>query len=104
MRSNDSSRNSGGGRFGQSQQGRMADPRNRVKRNDAPRRKRNPLKDIEYIDYSNTKLLMRFVNDQGKILPKRITGLTAKQQRSVTTAIKYARHLALLPFVAEDLR
>lgn len=76
----------------------------RVKRNDPPRRKRNPLKGIEYIDYTNTKLLQRFINDQGKILPKRITGVTAKQQRAITKAVKYARHLAMLPFVAEDNR
>jgi small subunit ribosomal protein S18 len=76
----------------------------RMKRNDPPRRKRNPLKGIEYIDYTNTKLLQRFINDQGKILPKRITGVTAKQQRAITRAVKYARHLALLPFVAEDSR
>ena len=48
--------------------------------------------------------LTRFINDQGKILPKRITGVTAKQQRAVTRAIKYARHLALLPFVTDDAR
>ena len=77
---------------------------NRTRRNDPPRRKRNPLKGIEYVDYTNTKLLQRFINDQGKILPKRITGVTAKQQRAVTRAVKYARHLALLPFVADDNR
>ncbi len=76
----------------------------RQKRNDPPRRKRNPLKGIEYVDYTNTKLLQRFINDQGKILPKRITGVTAKQQRAVACAIKYARHLALLPFVTDDAR
>ncbi|HVK37252.1 MAG TPA: 30S ribosomal protein S18, partial [Candidatus Kapabacteria bacterium] len=41
---------------------------------------------------------------QGKILPKRITGVSAKQQRAVTKAIKFARHLALMPFVADDSR
>ena len=76
----------------------------RQKRNDPPRRKRNPLKGIDYVDYTNTKLLTRFINDQGKILQKRITGVTAKQQRAVTRAIKYARHLALLPFVTDDAR
>lgn len=76
----------------------------RQKRNEPPRRKRNPLKGIEYVDYTNTKLLQRFINDQGKILPKRITGVTAKQQRAVSRAIKYARHLALLPFVTDDAR
>lgn len=76
----------------------------RQKRNDPPRRKRNPLKGIEYVDYTNTKLLQRFINDQGKILPKRITGVNAKQQRAVNRAVKYARHLALLPFVTDDAR
>ena len=75
-----------------------------MKRNDPPRRKRNPLMGLEYVDYTNIKLLQRFINDQGKILPKRITGVTAKQQRAVSRAIKYARHLALLPFVADDNR
>lgn len=74
------------------------------RRNDPPRRKRNPLKGIEYVDYTNTKLLQRFINDQGKILPRRITGVTALQQRAVTRAVKYARHLALLPFVTDDAR
>jgi small subunit ribosomal protein S18 len=78
--------------------------RGRVRRNEPQRRKRNPLRDIEYVDYTNTKLLGRFINDQGKILPKRITGVTAKQQRAVTKAIKFARHLALMPFVADDSR
>ncbi|MBL7986761.1 MAG: 30S ribosomal protein S18 [Chlorobi bacterium] len=74
------------------------------KRAEPPRRRRNPLRGIEYIDYTNTKLLLRFTNDQGKILPKRITGLTATQQRALTRAVKYARHLALLPFVTDDAR
>jgi len=76
----------------------------RQRRNEPPRRRRNPVKGIEYIDYTNTKLLQRFINDQGKILPKRITGVTAKQQRAITRAVKYARHLALLPFVTDDPR
>lgn len=75
-----------------------------MKRNDPPRRKRNPLQGLEYVDYTNIKLLQRFINDQGKILPKRITGVNAIQQRAITHAIKYARHLAILPFVAEDTR
>lgn len=84
--------------------GRGQDGQMRQKRNDPPRRKRNPLKGIDYVDYTNTKLLQRFINDQGKILPKRITGVTAKQQRAVARAVKYARHLALLPFVTDDAR
>jgi small subunit ribosomal protein S18 len=91
-------------RNGRDQRDGQAFGRGRVRRNDPPRRKRNPLRDIDYIDYTNIKMLQRFINDQGKILPKRITGITAKQQRAVTKAIKYARHLALMPFVAEDSR
>nr|YP_009106878.1 ribosomal protein S18 [Marvania geminata]AIT95701.1 ribosomal protein S18 [Marvania geminata] len=51
------------------------------------------------IDYKNTKLLVKFISPQGKILPRRATGLTAKQQRIMATAIKRARMSALLPFV-----
>lgn len=51
------------------------------------------------IDYKNTKLLVKFISPQGKILPRRATGLTAKQQRSMATAIKRARMSGLLPFV-----
>lgn len=51
------------------------------------------------IDYKNIALLSKFVSPQGKILPKRINGLTSKQQRYVAKAIKNARILALLPFV-----
>ena len=60
--------------------------------------------DIEYIDYKDTELLLRFINEQGKILPRRITGVTAKQQRQLTRAIKRARHLALIPFVSDTVR
>lgn len=62
------------------------------------------LDDIEYIDYKDTELLLRFVNEQGKILPRRITGITAKQQRQLTRAIKRARHMALIPFVSDTVR
>jgi small subunit ribosomal protein S18 len=59
---------------------------------------------IEYIDYKNVEMLGRFINDQGKILPRRITGTSAKHQRQMTRAIKRARHLAMVPFVADTLR
>lgn len=59
---------------------------------------------IEYIDYKDTDLLLRYINEQGKILPRRITGTTAKQQRQLTRAIKRARHLALIPFVSDTVR
>lgn len=62
------------------------------------------LGDVEYIDYKDTELLLRFINEQGKILPRRITNITAKQQRQLTVAIKRARHLAMLPFVSDTVR
>ena len=55
---------------------------------------------IEYVDYKDTELLSRFVSERGKILPRR--GTSAKNQRKVTTAIKRARVMALMPFVNED--
>jgi small subunit ribosomal protein S18 len=66
------------------------------------KKKVNPLGKAKTIDYLDAKSLLRFTNDQGKILPKRITGVNAYQQRQITKAIKHARHLALLPFVAQD--
>lgn len=59
---------------------------------------------VEYIDYKNTDILLRFMNDQGRILPRRVTGTSAKFQRQLAKAIKRARHLSLIPFVAENLR
>lgn len=53
---------------------------------------------IEYVDYKDTELLSRFVSERGKILPRRVTGTSAKNQRKVTTAIKRARVMALMPF------
>ena len=55
------------------------------------------------IDYKNTKLLVKFISPQGKILSRRSTGLTAKQQRVMANAIKRARMGGLLPFVNRDL-
>ncbi|GAB4252037.1 MAG: 30S ribosomal protein S18 [Saprospiraceae bacterium] len=59
---------------------------------------------IKYIDYKDPDFLLQFVNEQGKILPRRITGNSLKYQRRVATAIKRARHLAMLPFVADQLK
>lgn len=56
---------------------------------------------IDYIDYKNVNRLRRFVSDRGKIIPRRTTGTCAQHQRSLTAAIKRAREVALLPFVAE---
>jgi small subunit ribosomal protein S18 len=56
---------------------------------------------INTIDYKDVGLLQRFVSDRGKIRPRRQTGTCAKHQRRLAAAIKRARHVALLPFVAE---
>ena len=57
---------------------------------------------IEYIDYKDPEFLKRFISERGKILPRRVTGTSAKNQRRLTVAIKRARIMGLLPFVAED--
>lgn len=59
---------------------------------------------IKYIDYKNVKLLQKFITEQGKIIPKRITGTSAKYQRQLSLAIKRARHMALLPYVSDTFR
>lgn len=59
---------------------------------------------IRHIDYKDSDFLMQFVNEQGKILPRRITGNSLKYQRKVATAVKRARHLAILPYVADLLK
>lgn len=59
---------------------------------------------IEYIDYKDTETLLRFINDQGKILPRRVTGNSAGHQRQLSTAVKRARFMALIPYVTENLR
>jgi len=59
---------------------------------------------VKYIDYKDVKLLQRFVNEQGRIIPKRITGTSAKYQRELSVAIKRARHMALIPYVADTVR
>lgn len=59
---------------------------------------------IKYIDYKDVKLLQRYVTEQGKIIPKRITGTRSKYQRELAIAIKRARHMALLPYVADTVK
>ena len=59
---------------------------------------------IKYIDYKDVKLLQRYVTEQGKIIPKRITGTSAKYQRQLALAVKRARHMALLPYVSDIVR
>ncbi len=59
---------------------------------------------IKYIDYKDPDFLLQFINEQGKILPRRITGNSLKYQRKISVAVKKARHLALLPYVADLLK
>ena len=81
-------------------------------RGDAANRRRTPRrrkkvcafcadKEIKYVDYKDTAKLKKFVSESGKILPRRITGNCAKHQRELTSAIKRARHFALMPYEAE---
>ena len=56
---------------------------------------------ITYIDYKDTELLKRFISANGKIIPRRVTGTSAKYQRQLSVAIKRARQMALLPYVAD---
>lgn len=68
------------------------------------RRKSCPLSgpNAPKIDYKNVRLLSRFVSERGKIMPSRITSVCAKNQRKLSTAIKRARNLALMPYVAQE--
>ncbi len=59
---------------------------------------------ILWIDYKDVKLLSRFVTETGKIIPRRISGTCAKNQRMLVQAIKRARYMALLPYVADNPR
>lgn len=59
---------------------------------------------IKYIDYKDPDFLLKFVNEQGKILPRRLTGTSLKFQRKVAQAIKRSRHLALMPYVGDSLK
>ncbi len=56
---------------------------------------------IKYVDYKDPEFLKKFLNEQGKILPRRLTGTSLKFQKKVATAVKRARHLAILPFVTD---
>ena len=57
---------------------------------------------ITHIDYKDVELLKKFISERGKILPRRVTGTSAKYQRQLTKAIKRSRHMALLPYVKEE--
>jgi small subunit ribosomal protein S18 len=57
---------------------------------------------IDHIDYKDTELLKRFVTERGKIIPRRISGASAQDQRRLRTAIKRARNIAMLPFASKS--
>ncbi len=59
---------------------------------------------IKFIDYKDEKFLLKLVNEQGKLLPRRLTGTSLKYQRKVAQAVKRARHIALMPYVADQLK
>ena len=59
---------------------------------------------IKYIDYKNPDFLMPFINEQGKLLPRRITGTSLKFQRKIAVAVKRCRHIALLRYVADQMK
>jgi len=59
---------------------------------------------IKYIDYKDPDFWLKFVNEQGKLLPRRLTGTSLKYQRKVSVAVKRARHLALMPYVADLMK
>ncbi|MCK5729976.1 MAG: 30S ribosomal protein S18 [Draconibacterium sp.] len=59
---------------------------------------------IKYVDYKDPEFLKKFLNEQGKILPRRLTGTSLKYQRKVGQAIKRARQIALLPFVTDMMK
>lgn len=65
------------------------------------RKKNDPLKSVN-IDYKDVKLLRKFISERGKIVPRRISGTSAKSQRQLANAIKRARYIALLPYVANN--
>jgi small subunit ribosomal protein S18 len=63
------------------------------------RKRLSPIPPTQAIEYKDLETLKKYITERGKILPRRISGLTAKQQRDLTVAVKRARQLALLPFV-----
>ena len=68
------------------------------------RQRTSPINAGEIINYKNVDLLRRFITEQGKILPRRLTGTSLKYQRKVAVAVKRARHIALMPYVADLLK
>lgn len=59
---------------------------------------------IKYVDYKDGEFLKKFLNEQGKLLPRRLTGTSQKFQKKVAQAVKRARHLAILPYVTDLMK
>lgn len=76
----------------------------RPRRGNSEPPKKIEIDEPEYVDYKDVDMLKKFLNEQGKLLPRRVTGVSAKFQRQLTRATKRARHLALIPFVADAVR
>ncbi|MGH2413079.1 MAG: 30S ribosomal protein S18 [Microcystaceae cyanobacterium] len=66
------------------------------------RKRLSPISPSQPIDYKDIELLRKFITERGKLLPRRITGLTSQQQKDLTEAVKRARILALLPFINKE--
>ena len=79
----------------------LTPPSVEIKKKKSCRFKKNGIK---YVDYKDPEFLKKFLNEQGKILPRRLTGTSLKFQRKVARSVKRARHLALLPYVADMLK
>lgn len=62
------------------------------------------LEQMEYIDYKNIEVVSKFINAHGKIIPSRVTGTCSRHQRNLSIAIKRARIMALIPFIAPRIR
>jgi small subunit ribosomal protein S18 len=59
---------------------------------------------IKYIDYKDPNFLLKFLNEQGRLLPRRLTGTSLKYQKKLAQAVKKARYMAILPYVADGLK
>ena len=93
----------GGGPGGPRPQGRPGGPPKRGKRSFVRKKKvcRFCVDKVDFIDYKKADILSSFIQERGKILPRRMTGTCARHQRWLTVAIKRAQNIALLPFAAE---
>lgn len=69
-----------------------------------PPEARVDVRDVTYVDYKDVDFLKRFLNEQGMMMPRRVSGVPGSIQRQLTRAIKRARHLALLPYAADTVR